>query len=59
MLKDIWNYLHLDVHHYMDLLDIKGQLVRGVAVNDNAANDNVVQINPLDGLPGGDSKAVA
>lgn len=59
MLEEFLNYLRLDVHHYMDLLELKGQLVRADAINDNAANDNMAHADPRGGLPGGTSEAVA
>ncbi len=59
MLVEFWNYLRLDVHHYMDLLELKGQLVHGSALSGNAVNDNLAPANPLGGLPGGDNQAVA
>lgn len=59
MLVDIWNYLHLDVHHYMELLELKGQLVRADGVNGEAANDNLAHANPCSGLPCGGSEALA
>lgn len=55
MLGNLLNYMRLDVHHYMELLELKGQLVRGDAANDNAANDNAVHGTQ----PSGGNEAVA
>ena len=43
MFTDLVDYVTRDVRPFMDLLALKGQLVNPVPVNDNAANDNVVE----------------
>ena len=43
MFTELVNYLTRDERPFMDLLALKGQLVNPVPVNDNAANDNVVE----------------
>ena len=42
MFTELVNYFTRDVRPFMDLLELKGQLIDPMPVNDNAANDNHV-----------------
>ena len=44
MFNEFVDYITRDVRPFMDLLSFKGQLVDPMAVNDNAVNDNDLQV---------------
>lgn len=44
MVKEFRNYVTRDVHHFMNLLADKGQVVNLTPVNDNAINDNDLMV---------------
>lgn len=54
MFGNVFEFMRQDVHHYMELLALKGELFEGPIANDNAVNDNLLR-----GQISGDSEAVA